>query len=137
MDQRNDDTTIGATSVLFRRIPPWHVLFDENMRRWRPKSAAFEDSPGGSPMSVLLEEIVSEMGRVPADLVVAFDDYSLVSFPAQLARDCGQALVRDPLPDESAHALVIGKKTKSVKRRLAKQCDWAVPPCRMSSGSDR
>jgi hypothetical protein len=42
--------------------------------------------------------------------------------------DDAVGIARDPLPDEPAHALVFGKKTKAVKSRLAKGSSWVVPP---------
>jgi hypothetical protein len=32
------------------------------------------------------------------------------------------------LDDEPAHALVFGKKTKSIRTKMAKQCEWVIPP---------
>jgi len=53
-DHYSDDPTIPDDAERWRRIPPWHFFHDENLRQIRPSSAAFEDHPNGSPMSVLL-----------------------------------------------------------------------------------
>jgi hypothetical protein len=37
------------TGTLWRRIPPFHFFFDENLGRNRPSTAAFEDHPDGTP----------------------------------------------------------------------------------------
>jgi hypothetical protein len=47
-----DDLNIGNEANLWRRIPPWHFFFDENLGRTRPSKAAFEDDDSGHPMSV-------------------------------------------------------------------------------------
>lgn len=38
-----DDPTISDDADLWRRIPPWHIVSDENIGVMRPSSAAFED----------------------------------------------------------------------------------------------
>jgi hypothetical protein len=123
-----DDPTIADEAPIWRRIPPWHVVFDENSRRFRPSSAAFEDHPNGTPMSVLLGEEVLNSGRSPESVLTAYEDFSLVSFSAQLAREIGQGIIRKPIPDEPAHAEVFGKKTASVKKAFSRRCEWVLPP---------
>lgn len=43
------DPTILDSADLWRRIPSWHIVYDQNLQRLRPSSAAFEDHPNGSP----------------------------------------------------------------------------------------
>jgi hypothetical protein len=50
----------------------------------------------------------------------------LAAVTAGLVRKCGQSVVRDPLLEEPAHALVVGTKTDSVRKRLAKGSTWVV-----------
>jgi len=42
-----DDPTIENDSPLWRRIPPWHFVPDENLQRKRLSSAAFSNNPKG------------------------------------------------------------------------------------------
>jgi hypothetical protein len=59
------------------------------------------------------------------------EGFALAAVTAGLARECGQGIARDPLPDQPAHALVFaqrGTKTKSVMRRLAKAARWVIEP---------
>jgi hypothetical protein len=37
-------------------------------------------------------------------------------------------IVRDPLPNEPAHALVVGHKTTGSRRRWARAAIWVVEP---------
>lgn len=39
-----------------------------------------------------------------------------------------QKVVRDPLPEEPAHGLVIGNKTRSCRRNFAKETNWIIEP---------
>ncbi len=51
-----DDPSIRDEAELLRRIPPEHVVPDQNQGAIRISSAAFKDHPNGSPMSVVLAE---------------------------------------------------------------------------------
>ena len=128
MDGYRDDPTILDDAALWRRIPPWHFVPDQNLGVVRPSSAAFENDPDGNPMSVFLAEIVERTGRKAEDALVGHRDYALSAFTAGLARRCKQGVASDPVPDEPAHAVVFGKKTKSISRTLAKGSEWIIPP---------
>jgi hypothetical protein len=123
-----DDPTIGNDAALWRRVPPGHFIFDDNLGAWRPSSAAFDDHPDGSPMSVILGQQVLDEGRIADSVLEGHDGFGLVSFLAELARDQGQGITRKPLSDEPAHAEVFGKKTRAVKKAFAKNCQWVVSP---------
>ncbi len=130
MDGYADDPTIRDDAVLWRRVPvdPIHYVFDQNLGRVRPSSAAFEDSPDGTPMSVQLAQIVAETGRGPEDVLVGYHGFALAAITAGLSRGCRQGVARAPLPDEPAHAVVFGTKTRKIRGRLAKGSQWVIPP---------
>ena len=123
-----DDKTISNDADLWRRIHPAWAVSDENRGGWRVSSAAFDDSRDGSPLSVLLAEIVRATGRVPADVVARFEGHGLASFTAGIARARDQGIARSPTPDEPAHASVFGRKTTATKRALAGSAQWVVMP---------
>ena len=123
-----DDLTVTNEAPLWRRVPPRHFVFDKNRGRWRPSSAAFDDHPSGTPMSVVLGQELLNAGRAAESALGNHEGFGLVSFTAGLARTNRQGIMRKPLPDEPAHAEVFGKKTTGVKRAFAKNCDWIFPP---------
>jgi hypothetical protein len=123
-----DDPTIGDDAPLWRRIPPWHFVFDENLGRWRPSSAAFEDHPDRSPMSVLLGQDVLNQGRTAGSVLEGHQGFGLAAIAAGLARRNRQGVMRKPRPDEPAHAEVFGKKTGAVKKAFVRNCYWVLPP---------
>jgi hypothetical protein len=127
-DQFTDDSSIPDDARLWRRVPPWHFIFDDNLGRVRPSKAAFDDDENGSPMSVVLADLVLESGRGPEHILIGHDRFALAEITAGLARSKQQGIVRDPVPEEPTHALVFGKKTASVTRALAKGSVWVVPP---------
>lgn len=127
-----DDTSVTNETLLLRRIPSkpnLNVVWDGNLGCWRPSSASFENDVDGSPMSIQLSDTLTQLG-LPLEQALAGHEegFSLAAFTAAVARESGQVIVRDPTPEEPAHGLVAGKKTKSISRKLAKQFRWIVPP---------
>lgn len=123
-----DDSSISDDADLWRRIPPEMIIFDENLGDYRPTSQAFSDGSGGGSMSVYLGPEVRASGRSPEQVLKAFPGYALAVFSAGLARKHGQGVRRDPLPEEPAHALVVGRKTKAVQKAFARESRWLVRP---------
>lgn len=123
-----DDPTIADDSALWRRIPPKWVVPDDNRGGLRVSSAAFDNSEDGTPTSVHLADVASSIGRGPADILQRFVGYGLASLTSGQARGCGQAVGRDPLPDDPTHGFIAGPKPRSVKKRLSSACVWVIPP---------
>ena len=125
-----DDVSIRDECELFRRVminPGVHIIWDNNLGRWRPTSAAFRDHKNGSPMSVVLGDILVELGRTPDDVLDGHVGLALAVITAGLARQNNQGVVKDPLPEEPAHAHVVGEKKKA-SRAMAKAAGWVVDP---------
>ncbi len=128
-----DDPTIKDDAILWRNIPPRHFVHDDK-GGIRASSAAFQNDKDGSPMSVSLAEVVLRRGGTPENLVRSLPGFALASIIAALARRCDQGIARDEKPDNPAHALVFGRKTKAVQRRLAKGARWVIPPPEACTG---
>jgi hypothetical protein len=133
-DNFPDDPSVPNDTSLFRRIPPWHHVFDENLNRWRPSSAAFQDDGDADPMSVYLSSVLTAEQRDPSTVLAGHVGYSLASISAGLARSKDQTVHPDPLPAESSHAVVCGEKGTNRKnaprKAFALQAVWIVlnPP---------
>ena len=126
-----DDGTIGHDCRLLRRIaakPELTIVWDSNLARWRPSSAAFADSPDGSPMSVVLGSELEAAARQPESVLAGHDGFALAYITAGFVREQNQGVVRDPIPEEPAHGLVVGEKPKPVSRKMAKAAIWVVEP---------
>ena len=128
----SNDETISDDTLLLRRVPSvpnLNVVWDGNTQAWRPSSASFENHPNGSPMSVGLSDTLEQLGRPLQSMLDGYEEgFSLVAFHARAARENGQGVAREPTPEELAHGVVFGEKTKAVRRRLAKSAIWIVPP---------
>lgn len=79
-------------------------------------------------MSVVLADAVTASGRSSDAVLAGHEGFALAAITAGLARSCEQGVAREPLPDEPAHGLVFGRKTDSVKKKLARGSRWIVPP---------
>ena len=120
----HDDPTIPDEAEIWRRIPPWHFYHDDTLGRMRPTKAAFDDDPDGEPMSAIL---ATEAGD-PTAALAGHEGFALAAVTAGVARQCGLMIVRDPLPEEPAHVLIVGHKTAGIMRRLARAAQWVVLP---------
>ena len=127
-----DDPSIPDEAILWRRIPPEWVEFDDNLQPLRPQTRAFDDSrkppPKGSPMSVDLADEAIESGVTPEAYIAEYPGFGLVSFSAMLVRSLKLGIVRAPAEGKPFHAHVKGKKTGSVKNCLAESAEWVVVP---------
>lgn len=124
-----DDLTIGDEEPLWRRVPPiadTQVIFDPNLGRWRPSSAAFNDSSDGTPMSVTLGGDATHAGVTPESYLTNFSGFCLVTLSAGFVREIGQAVSRFPTKQDPHHAFVAGNKSGSVKNKMAKSATWVV-----------
>ena len=122
-ERAGDDSTIPDDALLWRRIPPWHVVVNQNTGGRMVSSAAFDDDDD-SPMSVTLADASAD----PQGMLAGHTEFGLVAFSAGLARSIGLAIVRDPTDADPAHALVIGKKRHSVRRNLRNGSTWVIRP---------
>lgn len=126
-----DDASIQDETRLFRRIivePNLWIVWDANLGRWRPTSAAFDDHRNGSPMSVVVEDTLLASGRTTRDALGEHSNMALAAITAGVARVHGLGVAREPTKEEPAHGVVFGRKTKKVRSALAKAAAWAVPP---------
>jgi hypothetical protein len=53
-------------------------------------------------------------------------EHSLAEVRTAVFREKGYIVVRDPLPENPAHALVCGKITKAHAREIARAATWVV-----------
>jgi hypothetical protein len=117
-----DDPNIARHEVLLRRLQPdWIVPGNDGCMRIA--SAAFKHE-----MSIVFYTLLRNQGRSVEDALSGYSDNSLCSITAGLARDLGQGVVYDvDPPNDPAHGLVLGKKTKGVANRFAREATWIIP----------
>ncbi len=99
---------------LLRRVHPDQVVQDKDTGVWRASSGAFRDPD----LSCDNESIWASMGKSWEASLEDYPAHSLVRLPEVAAVAEGQEVVPDPLPNNPAHTLVKGKKTKPIANRL-------------------
>jgi hypothetical protein len=105
---------------LLRRIHPIQIVNDQNKKVRRPSSAAFLDSG----LFVDAEPVLHAFGFIWEFSLRGFSGYSLVRFAAADARAKRLSVVHDPLPDNNAHTVVTGKKTRGIANHLRDASEW-------------
>lgn len=120
-----NDPTIPNEAVLWRRIPPGQVKWDEKQGRKRASSQAFQDHPVSGAISFYL---ASDLNG-PEDALAGHEGYLLVSVKVGLLREKGFAVTQDPpMPGEHGHTYAAGKNTSKKRTRIAEATEWVVPP---------
>ncbi|HEX4961271.1 MAG TPA: hypothetical protein VF173_10570 [Thermoanaerobaculia bacterium] len=103
---------IADTEALNRRIHPDFVR------------------PDGSVSSQAFTDVELSVDRAAywevAQTLRGYDGYGVASLIALVARGLHQEVVADKKPLNPAHALVKGKKTKSIARALARSAAWVA-----------
>ncbi len=90
----------------------------------RIASAAFKQVE----LSIQFESLLLQQARSFDDVLKGYPDNSLCSITAGLARQHGQGVVYDTEPpNDPAHGLVLGKKTKSAANKFARAAKWVIP----------
>src|SRR5438067_3314704 len=97
---------IEQTDILWRRVPPSHVIFDNNRQRFRPSKDSFNDHPNGTPMSVFIARICVD----PRQALAGNVDFALVAVPVEYVKQtCGLTVEAAPRVDQPpGHAHAIG-----------------------------
>lgn len=125
----SDDAGVPDEADLWRRVPPDKKEFDKNSGCLRPSSLAFTDQRE-SPMSVTVAGLYLESGKTVDDYFSRFEEqgYGLASVNYGLAKELGLRLDLRPTEDDAGHALLVGSKPRSVRRKLARRAKWVVKP---------
>jgi hypothetical protein len=98
-------------------------------RSWESRSIAYRVRAfKHEELSILFYSLLQNQGRTVQDALSGYSDNSLCSITAGLARELGQLVVYDvEPPNDPAHGLVVGKKTKAVANRFAREALWVIP----------
>jgi len=118
----SDDPNIEDEWELWRRLCPNWVIWDENLKRSRPSSQAFQNHPESQATSAFIGREVDS----PESVIKGHPGYGLASFLAKAARVLKQGICRDTLEDQQGHVLVFGPEKK--RRKLAKIATIVIMP---------
>lgn len=102
---------------LFRRIPPWHYIPEED----RMSSAAFGERKNEFSISVNWEKYIT-----PEKAVRKYPTFHLAALVAKIPRQVGQEVKHTPSRLVRSYSSIIGKKTKLVRRFLARNSVFLI-----------
>jgi hypothetical protein len=98
----------------------------------RPASGSFKPRSGGEPLSVYRESVMTDLGLAAEMVLEGHPGWGFVAFTAGLVIDCGLTVTADPDTEDAAkgaaHALLHGRFSDTVLRRLARECDVRQRP---------
>lgn len=103
---------------LLRWLHPGQFNWEEK----RPTSAAFKDEE--MSVDILSMTTVDES----YERAKKIGKHAVVSLGFQQVLDLGLEVKHDPIEGNDAHALILGKKTKSIAKKLASSCQVEVYP---------
>jgi hypothetical protein len=119
-----DDATICDGERLFRRVHIAQLVRDDDTGLTRISSGVFKDKD----LSVHIESVLTEIGRSAESCLQNCNAHKLMSITAGSARQFGQAICRDPVPEDLSHGLVYGSKNKpSIHNGLRAAAVWVIP----------
>lgn len=120
-----DADEVSITDTALRRIRPLHVVKDPKAPGGqRASSAAFDDDPDGSSMSVYMQSIVFKGSLTLGDVVYGKPSrWAVAATPVEKLIAEDQRIELDPIRDppaphpcDQAHALVHGDKSEKKRR---------------------
>lgn len=122
MSEPVDDVSIGDDERLLHRIRPDDVVVNPATAQRRPSSATFRSK--SNIISVDLASLTT-----PQKALEGYPQHTLVEIDVGTVRSLGCKVVRDPLSDNAAHALLYGsgpdgRMTKSQAREIVNRCRW-------------
>jgi len=103
-----------ADELFYRAVRDIYIKEDGSV-----SPGAFSNTTGTDAMSVDWAEL-----STPAETIARFPQWPLprgvVAVSVRRFWDCQQSIVYDEMPANPAHSLVLGEKTGSIRRKIAK-----------------
>ena len=111
---------IEDSDLLMRRVRPSETTTDHQDGPQRPSSDAFkQDGADGETSVYLLSE------TTPERITYNYPDVYVALIEAGLLRQLGLDVERSDLEGEPGHCVIVGRKTRSALRTVARSCRWA------------
>jgi hypothetical protein len=106
---------ITQDDFLYRRFPIDNPIFwkFQNDRKV-PTSAAFKTKPGENGLSVDIAALTT-----PEKSVMNSARFNLAEISAATPLNLNLECVHNPVPENDAHALILGENTKSIAKKLS------------------
>ena len=119
---RKDDPTIPDSEDLYRRVLAICIVTEQASGRKRLSSQTFAD-----PFEEISVDLSSLISPVACLALGEARHVGVIAVTAGEVRRLSQVVVRDPLPEDDAHALICGKQNRALRKRLARMARWICP----------
>ncbi|MEQ8205310.1 MAG: hypothetical protein RIA65_03975 [Woeseia sp.] len=122
-----DDDSISDNDLVYRRINPEWMIWDDDPPRIT--SAAFQNMDGDK-MSANLQSILEDAGQSVDDLIRDWPGYGVAAISVRKMSELGQSIELAPESNDISHIHVVGKKSRSIKKKLAASASdsvWVYP----------
>jgi len=110
-----EEYIITPDDFLYRRFP----INNPNFWKWAnerkvPTSAAFKTKPGENGLSVDIAALTT-----PEKSVMDTTMFNIAEISAATPINLNIPCVHNPMPDNEAHALILGENTKAISKKLS------------------
>jgi hypothetical protein len=117
MELDDDDASIGADEIVFRRVA--QSVYDENLQRHRPSTQSFkQDGPYGLVSVYLSSETTAK------EVANGGPEPYLVCLEVAVLRKAGLGIVRSNSSGGAGHCDITGKKTKGRLNKIVRSTEW-------------
>jgi len=111
---------VDEEEILWRKIHRKQLVPDEETGRFRPMSGAFKDI-----RKELSVDVASKTTRKKALVEWAV---GIAAFSASIPLKHGNRVIYDPMPDNPAHALVLGALSTQCIQEILDKYHWVIEP---------
>lgn len=123
-----EDLTTPREGQFWRRVRcNDQTTHDPTLNRKGPSSAVFDDWKDELGDTDPVSVYIATECRLPSVALDGHEGFGLIMLTEELVRECQLQIVEKEQPGPPGHVLLVGPKTYSVKRRLAKGAKWVVP----------
>lgn len=121
------DLAVAREGELWRRIPCSQTEYDPQLGRKRPSTAAFDDWKNELGDTDPISAFIALKCQTPATALDGHEGFGLIMVTEELVTNCNLQIVEKEVPGPPGHVLLVGRKTYSVRKKLAREAAWVIP----------
>jgi len=128
-ERPHDESLVTPLEGQFwRRVPcDEQTTLDKTTGLKRPIGAVFDDWRDALGELDPPSFYIATECKKPEIALAGHEGYGLIMVTNDLVAECNLKIERREMPGPPGHVVLIGPKTKGVRRKLAKKCVWIVP----------
>jgi hypothetical protein len=117
----------GFAVTTYGRFSSDHRGFDEELGRLKPNSNLFDDLKDEFGDTDPISAFIAEKCEQPEVLLEGHEiGFGVVMLTQDLLSECNLAVVEKEAPGPPGHVLLIGRKTKGIRKKLARRAEWVI-----------